>query len=167
MKTVIAPIIAFLLAACAYNSQQRQTTENMVGLWEERSPTMNAITLRNGDGTYRRKQIQTYDLAKPPLAYESAGHWGVSGKQYIFDLEYVSTPIWKKDVGKQWKVTILESNQELLKYLSTDGATVEERKIGEASTAAFDKSAVRPLAKGSQSMFWRGKERDRSDRDKK
>ena len=140
--------MAFLLAACAYNSLQKQSAENMVGLWEERSPTINAITLRKGDGTYRRKQIQIYDYAKPPLTYQSTGNWRVNGKQYIFDLGSVSTPIWEKDIGKQWKVTILQSDKQLLKYLSPDGALVEERKIGGASDIAFDQSALNPLVKG-------------------
>ena len=45
MKSVIAATMAFLLAACASNSLERQTSDKMVGLWEERSATINAITL--------------------------------------------------------------------------------------------------------------------------
>lgn len=41
----------------------------MVGLWEEPSPTINAIIWPKGDGAYRRKQIQIYDYPKPPLTY--------------------------------------------------------------------------------------------------
>jgi len=138
MRRLFATIIILMLIVSTQSSLQRQTAKKMTGLWEERSVTMSAITLRKDDGTYRRKQIQLYDYAKPALSDESAGHWKVIGKHYIFDLQYVSTPIWRKDIGKQWKVTILKNEARLFKYRSTDGATVEERKIGDASDAAFE-----------------------------
>ena len=120
----------------------------MVGLWEEDSPTVHAITLRKADGTYRTKKIQKYDYAKPAVTYESAGHWKLNGTQYTFSLDDVSTPMWKKDIGKQWNENILASNKDLLRYFSTDGAVVDERRIGEASDGEFEKAALKPLAKG-------------------
>ena len=47
------------------------------------------------------------------------------------------------------KATILKNDERLFKYRSTDGATVEERKIGDASNAAFERAVLSPLAKGN------------------
>jgi hypothetical protein len=101
--------------------------------------------LRRADGTYREKTIQRYDFAKPPVEYESAGHWKIAGRSYTLTLERVTTPIWKPNIGKKWTMDILAMNADLFQYLSSDGARVEERRIGEASESAFDKLQPKPL----------------------
>jgi len=146
MKIGVLLVIAAVLTACVSNSMQKQASINMVGLWEEDSPTVHAITLRKADGTYRAKLVGIYDYAKPAVTYESAGHWELNGRECISTLDYISTPMLRRDIGKQWRENILASNKDLLRYFSTDGAVVEERRIGEASDSEFEKAPLKPLA---------------------
>jgi hypothetical protein len=127
----------FIGRVTAFAHSTRSTI--LIGLWEEKGPTVHAITLRKADGTYRRKVVQLYDYARPPIRYQEDGHWRIKGDQYLFTLDHVSTPRWRQEVGKQRNVKILAINAKLFKYLSTDGAVVDERRIGEASDAAFDR----------------------------
>jgi hypothetical protein len=139
LSSAIAVVILLVFIGCATDSAQSGRSISIIGLWEEEGATMHAITLRKADGTYRQKVVQLYDYARPPLAYQADGHWRIEGEQYISTLDHVSAPLWKKYVGKQWNVKILASDTRLFKYLSTDGAVVEERRIGEASDAMFDR----------------------------
>lgn len=148
MKAFPSVLVAVVLSACASSATPKLVRTNMIGLWEENGPTVSAITLRKADGTYRAKEIQEHDVSKPPIAYESAGRWSVKGRRYDFSLGYVSTPIWKKYLGKKWSLEVLESTRDLLKYYSSDEAIVEERRIGEASDAEFERTALKPLIKG-------------------
>jgi hypothetical protein len=145
VKALPSVLIAIVLSACAYGATPKVVRTNMIGLWEENGPTVSAITLRRADGTYRAKKIQEHDVSKPPITYEFSGRWSVKGKRYNFSLDYVSTPIWKKDLGKKWSLEVLESTRDLLTYYSSDGARVEERRIGESSDAEFERTALKPL----------------------
>jgi hypothetical protein len=146
MKAFPLVLIALVLSACA--SSATLVRANMIGLWEQNGPTVSAITLRRADGTYRAKKIQEHDVSRPPITYEFSGRWSIKGKRYEFSLHSVSTPIWKKDLGKKWSLEVLESTWDLLTYYSSDGAIVEERRIGEASDAEFERTALKPLVKG-------------------
>ncbi|MEN3367953.1 MAG: hypothetical protein V7609_96 [Verrucomicrobiota bacterium] len=139
VSSAIASIGLLVLIGCTTKAAQNSRNVNIIGLWEEKGPTVHAITLRKADGTYRQKVIQLYDYARSPLAYQADGRWRINGEQYISTLDHVSAPLWKKYIGKQWNMKILASDTKLFKYLSTDGAVVEERRIGDASDAAFDR----------------------------
>lgn len=103
---------------------------------------LHAVSLRKSDGTYRRKVVQLYDYARPPIVYSEDGHWRIDGKRYLFTADHITASRWKKDIGIQRNLKILESNIKLFRYVSTDGAVVEERRIGAASDAMFDKNKV-------------------------
>jgi hypothetical protein len=137
--SAIAGFILCVLNACIAAGANSNIFTNVVGLWEEEGATVHAISLRKSDGTYRRKVLQLYDYAQPPIIYREEGHWRVAGRSYVFTADHISALRWKKDIGKQRKLRVLLSDTRLFKYLSTDGAVVEERRIGEASDAMFDK----------------------------
>lgn len=138
-------LVAVTLSSCISTFHHTGATANAVGLWKEHSSVRYAITLRRADGTYRRKEIQDCDYAKPPIKYESAGRWSISGRKYTDRLEQVSTPVWKKDVGKQWTLEVVSMTHDLFRHLSSDGAIVEERRIGEASEVQFEKTPLKKL----------------------
>lgn len=141
-RSTIAVVIVFAFIGCGIALAQRTRSINIVGLWEEEGPTVHAVSLRKSDGTYRRKAVQLYDYALPPIAYREDGHWRINGNRYLFTADHITASRWSREVGTQRSVKILESNASLFKYLSTDGAVVEERRIGEASDAVFDKIKV-------------------------
>jgi hypothetical protein len=141
-RSVLAVILFLVLNGCAAVGPQNSRNVSIVGLWEEQGDTVHALSLRKANGTYRRKVLQRYDYARPAIGYQEEGHWTVSGGQYVFTADHISALRWKKDVGKQRTLRILESNSKVFKYLSTDGAVVEERRIGEASDAMFEKSQL-------------------------
>lgn len=145
VKAYTTTAAAWLLIVCTSFGQVKFDEHLLVGLWEENSPTVHAITLRKSDGTYRRKLIQNYDYAKPYITYQCAGNWKVRGFYYTFDISNVSTKLWEKDVGKTYKEKLQTLEKHTLKYLSTDGAMVEEQKIGNGSDAEFDKAVLKPL----------------------
>ena len=118
MKAFPSVLIALVLSACASSATPKLVRTNMIGLWEQNGPTVSAITLRRADGTYRVKKIHDYDFSKPSIIYEFAGHWSVKGKRYELSFDYVSTPIWKKDLAKKWSLEVLESTRNVLTYYS-------------------------------------------------
>ena len=148
MRKLIYGSLFVMLFGCALPVDGPLPKAMLVGLWEENDSTMNAIILRRPDGTYRRKQIQLYDYSKPALACESSGRWRVDGKHYIACMDFISSPVWKKEIGKTWSVDIVSTSNKKYKYISTDGANVEELKIGEASDAGFESSTVKLLGDG-------------------
>jgi hypothetical protein len=126
-------------------SDKIASKSSLIGLWEENSDTVHAITLRKADGTYRRKEIQEYDYSKPALSYHSSGHWKIVGGYYIAGMDRVSAAIWKRFIGRKWKVKIIGVDAETFRYVSTDGADVAEQRIGDSSDAQFDKRNPKPL----------------------
>jgi hypothetical protein len=137
-RSAIAVAI-LLVFGCVTDFAQSPKIVTIIGLWEEEGATVHAISLRKADGTYRRKVVQLYDYARPSIGYTEDGHWRINGEQYLFTPDHISAPRWRQDVGKQRKVRILAVKAKLFKYLSTDGAVVEERRIGDASDAEFDR----------------------------
>lgn len=143
-KSIVAcSLVLLTLSGCVSAHHQAGAFANAVGLWLEDNSTRYAITLRRADGTYRRKAIQIYDYAKLPIEYESEGHWSIKGHNYLDRLEQISAPMWKKNIGKQRSVEITSLTQETFRHLSSDNAAVEERKIGPASEAQFEKAPLR------------------------
>jgi hypothetical protein len=139
----MAVVILLVFVGCGTALAQGTRSLNIVGLWEEEGPTVHAVSLRKSDGTYRRKVVQVYDYAlPPPIAYREDGHWRINGSRYLFKADHITASRWSREVGTQRSVKILESNASLFKYLSTDGAVVEERRIAGASDAMFDKIKV-------------------------
>jgi len=142
LAALAVSIMLTVLSACAADSHEGGRNARLVGLWKEENPTVHAITLRNQDGTYRRKVVQRYDYARPPITYEERGRWKVRGDQYVWTLDDISTPPWKNEVGKESQVKILSSDEKKFRHLSTDEAVVEEHRIGPASNAAFEKAQL-------------------------
>ncbi|HEV2804212.1 MAG TPA: hypothetical protein VGW57_04685 [Chthoniobacterales bacterium] len=135
-------IAAVAIIGCANSVAQVNKSQSITGLWEENGDTVHAITLREADGTYRRKLIQVYDYNRPPIKYQERGRWTVSGNQYQFTADYISTPLWSKDVAKRRNLRILSIDAKSFKYLSSDGAMVEERRLGQASKSMFEKTEL-------------------------
>lgn len=142
MPKLLYLMFVVTLSACASRSSGNKRSTGAVGLWEESNPMVHAIVLRKSDGTYRRKEIHLYP--GPAQEYESAGRWSVAGGKYTFNLEDVSTPIWSRDIGKQWTVRIVDQTATAFSYISTDNAKIEERRIGEPTEVGF---ASTPLKK--------------------
>lgn len=135
--------VAAMLFACSSTADHTATSADGVGLWRQKGPAIYAITLRRADGTYRQKGIQIYDYAKPSIEYETAGHWRVTGRKYTYRLDQVSSPLWNKYVGTERTLEVLRMTNDLFEHLSSDGGIVEERKIGPASEAQFEKVPLR------------------------
>jgi hypothetical protein len=134
----LRPITLFILFALS-GVPMAFAQNAMVGVWEEETHSVHAIILRKPDGTYRRKVIQLYDYAQPPIAYTEDGHWRVNGKQYSFTADHISASRFKQDIRKVRTVKIIKSDAMVFKYFSTDGAVVEQRRIADESDAAFDR----------------------------
>jgi hypothetical protein len=137
-RNAIAVVILFAFIGCGAALAQETRSISIVGLWEEEGPTVHAVSLRKADGTYRRKVVQVYDYARPPIVYREDGHWRINGKRYLFTVDHITAARWKRDIGTQRNLKILATNTMLFRYVSTDGAVVEERRIGEASDVMFD-----------------------------
>jgi hypothetical protein len=135
----IAVVNLLWFSGCVTDFAQNPRNISLVGLWEEDGATVHAISLRKSGGTYRRKVVQLYDYAHPPIVYREDGHWRVNGKRYLFTADHISASRWRKDIGAQRNLKILVSDTKRFKYVSTDGAVVEERRIGDASDAMFDR----------------------------
>jgi hypothetical protein len=148
---VIAGLILLLLLGCVADAADSNGSISLVGLWVEEGATGHAITLRKSDGTYRRKVAQLYDYAQPPIRYREDGHWRINGTHYLFAADHISESRWRKDIGKQRSLKILSNDTKLFKYLSTDGAVVEERKISEGSDVMFDRFQVGGKLKNQKS----------------
>ena len=106
-RSAIAVGILFVFIGFATAFAQNTS---IVGLWEEEGDTVHAITLRKSDGTFRRKVVQLYDYARPPIVYVEDGHWRINGKRYLFTADHISASRWRKDIGKQRNVKILVSD---------------------------------------------------------
>jgi hypothetical protein len=129
--------VVTLMTACASTERGATRAADLVGLWEERSPDLHQITLRSTDGKYRAKALKRYEYGTPPIAFETSGRWSVRKGKYHFTFESNSAPMWKDDVGKRAAVRITGSDANHFRYISTDGADVDERKIGPPSLARF------------------------------
>ena len=139
-------LAAFTLSLSSYApASDKSANLHGAGLWTEDSPTVHAITLRRPDGTYRRKVTQIHDYARPPVFYEEQGHWTIDLKHYVFTIKSSTAPFADKDVGKQWHLKVLFLSDTLIRYLSTDGAIVAEKRVGNASDAVFEHLQLRPL----------------------
>jgi hypothetical protein len=134
---IVVILVAFI--GCRTALAQDTRSISIVGLWEEEGPTVHAVSLRKSDGTYRRKIVQVYDYARPAIVYREDGHWQINGNRYLFTADHITGARWKRDIGTQRRLRILTSEINLFRYISTDGAIVEERRIGEASDAMFDR----------------------------
>gem|GEM_PF-6832221 len=120
----------------------------LVGIWESNTATGSSIILRKSDRTFLEKKIQKYDYSKPPISYSTQGEWKVNGNYYIFTAKYFSIPLWQNAIDKPKKVEVTEITPIVFKRLSTDGANIEERKVGKASETEFTKMAPKPLPDG-------------------
>lgn len=140
--------LATLLAICGCTTVKVNSGKKAVGLWEEFGAPVypiSAITLRNEDGTFQRKSIKVFDYAKRAIEFSSTGYWKVSGNRYWEKLTSISVPMWKDEVGREVELEMLELSEGVFRYVSSDGATVVERKIGEASFAEFEAAELKRL----------------------
>jgi hypothetical protein len=133
-------ICLIIVVGCA--SSRTSKTDGLVGLWVEDSENVKAVILRKADGTYWEKKIQKYDVTKPVVSYVESGRWQLKGGRYWFAIDDVSAPLWKSYVGRTWSIEVLKIGGDLFRYVSTDGAVVEEKKVGDASEEAFAKANV-------------------------
>lgn len=129
----------------ACQNPQKKGASSGVGIWEEKSPNVEAVTLRNADGTMKRKEIRRFDYAKEPARFVSEWQWSIRGDDYQIKLLGMSGETWKKDIGKTWNLRVLSLDENTFRYLSSDGAVVEEQRIGSASNAAFDEARLTGL----------------------
>lgn len=93
----------------------------------------------------KRKEIRRFDYSKEPAHFVSAWRWSIRGDDYQITLLEMTGEIWKKDVGKKWDLKVLALDENELRYLSSDGAVVEQKRIGAASNAAFDEAQLTGL----------------------
>lgn len=132
-----------LMFAC--QSPSKKGVSSGVGLWEEKGPNVEAVTLRNADGTMKRKEIRRFDYSKEPALFVSEWQWSIRGDDYQITLLEMTGEIWKKDVGKTWDLKVLALDENVFRYLSSDGAVVEEKRIGSASNAGFNEARLTGL----------------------
>lgn len=153
MKAFFCLMLALVICGCAGLKKDNKSAKksiSIVGLWKQYGPPVypvSSITLRNEDGTFMTKWMKIYDYAKPEIEYSSTGLWKVTGNQYWEKLTSITAPMWQGEVGSELKLEILEISDNIFKYISSDGATVMERKIGGASLEEFEAAKVKPLPK--------------------
>jgi len=143
MNRLILLGTSFVLFAC--QSPQAREQHRGVGLWREEGPNIEAITLRNPDGTMKRKEIRRFDYAKEPGNFFSAWVWVIKGNDYGISLSETSRETSRNFIGKTWDLKVLSLDENIFRYLSSDGALVEERRIGNASNAELDKAQLKGL----------------------
>lgn len=147
----IVIVLTVLAVSCGIgrfsSAKEPQDKNNLVGVWSSTDAALSFIILRKSDGAFVEKVIQEYDNRKPQIHYVARGRWRINGNQYSTTTDYISTPIWKKDVGKTWKMEILAIGNNRFKYISTDGVTVVEKRIGGDSEVEFDNAVLKPLKK--------------------
>jgi hypothetical protein len=143
MNRLILFAVTSLMFAC--QSPPTKATHQGVGLWKEKSPNREAITLRNADGAMKRKEIRRFDYSSGGEYFISEWHWSIRGDCYRITLRQISGDAWKKNIGKTWNLKVLSLDENMFRYLSSDGAIVEETRIGSASNAAFDEARLPSL----------------------
>jgi hypothetical protein len=143
MKRLV--LLAAILSAFGCQSPPKKGTFDGVGLWEEKGPNVEAVTLRNADGTMKRKEIRRFDYSKDPARFDSQWRWSIRGDDYRITLLEMSGEAWEKDIGKTWNLKVLSLNENVFGYLSSDGAVVEEKRVGSASNDAFNEARLTGL----------------------
>jgi hypothetical protein len=150
MKTINYLLMAVMACGCSTLHKNVSSSEMAaIGIWEEYGPPVYpviTITLRKPDGSFLRKSKKIHDDSNSVVEYSSKGLWGISRNQYWEKLTYVSNPMWESEVGREFELQVLDLSENSFKYVSSDGATVVEKKIGGPSLAEFESARLKNLS---------------------
>ena len=123
----------------------------MVGLWSRAVFEQEyAVTLRQADGRFRRKANLEYDLFKPPIRYEESGRWWIKEDKYVEVCDSISAGIFRDSLGRKVTRPIITMSNKVFKYTTPDGGDEEDLRIGDASLAEFERTALKPLPREKQ-----------------
>ncbi len=128
----------------AKNIDKRKHDPRLVGLWKESDYYVHTVILRTADGFYKEKHLWFKGFHKPGDFYDASGRWFISGRFYVVVLDHISDTAFASSLHKPLKRLFRSVSATEFKYISGDGADVEEVKIGDASIRSFEGKTVEP-----------------------
>lgn len=154
LRLLFCALAALTLPGCSgLSSPSGRTLE---GVWISTDATVGSVIWRKPDGTFEERKVQRLVLGQPPIRYEASGQWRVKGDEYAMTYRQISSHVFSEQAGreylfsdenlKEYKMRITSLSTEKFRYISTDGADVEETKVGKSRKAVFETTPVPPLA---------------------
>ncbi len=112
------------------------------GVWVSADANIGNVILRNPDGTFEEKKTQRYDFSKPPITYTAGGLWRVSKGRYILTYRRISTDVFASESRKSFEMSVIDVGSGKFRYVSTDGAVVEEIRVGTFNLELYDRTPI-------------------------